>query len=472
MRLEQNQKVRQYLNAVCSQVKCREVHGQIRLELLGHMEEIVEELIQENVPEEESIDQAVEKMGDALTLGKQLHQAHKPRTEWGLLALAGSFIGFGLLSLYTIEKGGLIRSISGNTNSLLFSDYTSVAVFTNSLFLFSLGLIIAAGMVFFDYRKIKFYSWHLFWGTLLVGLAVLLFGPEVNGRNMLNLFWIRIDFIKATPFLLTVALAGIFSQWNWHQEKGSLKVYFLLAPRRRRWKFKCRAGSLLKAFVLLVIPCIFYLKSAVIAGAILYAVVFLILMRASGAKLWRVFLVSMPIIGYTTLFSLLGKPYHVARITAFMHPYRDPQGAGWLYIRLTETIHAAGLWGQGFTFPAGALPEVHAELILAYVVYTFGWISGLAVLSLAITLIIRMKQVARQSKDLYGRLLVTGLAGIFAVQFFWNILMSLGLSPAFGFSLPFISYTGSQLIIQMAAMGLVLSVYRRKDMVGTPKSFE
>lgn len=47
--------------------------------------------------------------------------------------------------------------------------------------------------------------------------------------------------------------------------------------------------------------------------------------------------------------------------------------------------------------------------------------------------------------------------------------MSLGLSPVFGFSLPFISYTGSQLIIQMATMGLVLSVYRRKDMVVVPE---
>jgi cell division protein FtsW (lipid II flippase) len=352
--------------------------------------------------------------------------------------------------LYAIEKGGLVRSVS---------------VFTNSLFWFSLGLIIAAGMYFFDYRKIKSCSWYLFWGILLVWLTVLLFGPEVSSRHMLNLF--GIDFVMITPFLLTIALAGIFSKWDWRQEKGSLKVLFLLAPGKRRRKFKCRAGSLLKAFVLLVIPCVFYLESAVISGAVLYAAVFLLLMRASGAKLWRVFLVllvSMPLIGYT-FFALFATPYRFERFTAFMHPYRDPQGAGFLYIRLKEAIHAAGLWGQGFTLPAGMIPEVHTDFILAYVVYTFGWICGLAVLALAITLIIRMNHVAGQAGDPYGRLLVTGLAGIFAVQFFWNILMSLGLSPVFSLSLPFISYGGSQLIIQMAAVGLVLSVYRRKDMV-------
>ncbi|OPX91569.1 MAG: Rod shape-determining protein RodA [Pelotomaculum sp. PtaB.Bin013] len=401
-------------------------------------------------------------------MGKQLHQAHKPRTEWSLLALVGSFIGFGLLSMYTIEKGGLLKSVSGYTNNLLFSDYTSVSVFTNSLVLFLLGVMIAAGMYFFDYRKIKSCSLYLYLGTLLVWLTVFFFGPELNGRQMLNLFWIRIDFVMVTPFLLTIALAGIFSEWNWNQEKGSLKVFFLLATGRRKCKFNYRAGSLLKAFVLLIIPCLFYINSAVMAGAILYTIVFLILMRVSGAKLSRVFLVSMPIISYI-LFFFLGHPYRLDRITVFMHPYRDPDGAGYLYTRLTETIHAAGLWGQGFTLPAGTLPEVHADSIFAYVVYTFGWITGLAVLTLAVTLIIRMNHVARQAKDLYGRLLVTGLAGIFAVQFFWNILMTLGLAPAFGFSLPFISYTGSQLIIQMAAVGLVLSVYRRKDMVGILK---
>lgn len=207
------------------------------------------------------------------------------------------------------------------------------------------------------------------------------------------------------------------------------------------------------------------------AGVILYPIVFLILMRASGAKLSCVFLAAIPLFISYALFIIHLRPYQIRRLIAFMHPYRDPDSTGWLYIRLTEILHAAGLWGQGFTFPAGSLPSVHGDLILAYVVYTFGWISGLAVLALAITLILRMNHVARQAKDLYGRLLVTGLTVIFAVQFIWNILMLLGLSPVFGdFNLPFISYSGSQLIIQMAAMGLVLSVYRRKDMIGVSKS--
>jgi len=70
-----------------------------------------------------------------------------------------------------------------------------------------------------------------------------------------------------------------------------------------------------------------------------------------------------------------------------------------------------------------------------------------------------------QVKEQYGRLLVIGLTSIFTIHFFWNILMTLGFAPISGFNLPFISYGGSQLIIQLAAMGLILSVYRRKDMV-------
>ena len=66
MGLEQHEKVQEYLNAVCSQIKCREVHGQIRLELLGHIEERVEELKLANVPEGEAVDKAIGRMGGRL----------------------------------------------------------------------------------------------------------------------------------------------------------------------------------------------------------------------------------------------------------------------------------------------------------------------------------------------------------------------------------------------------------------------
>ncbi|NLK51128.1 MAG: FtsW/RodA/SpoVE family cell cycle protein [Syntrophomonadaceae bacterium] len=85
---------------------------------------------------------------------------------------------------------------------------------------------------------------------------------------------------------------------------------------------------------------------------------------------------------------------------------------------------------------------------------------------LAITSISRLARVVTRSKDEYGRLVVIGIISLFSVQFLWNMAMTLGLVPLAAFSLPFISYGGSQLIMQMAAVGLVLSVYRRKDMVG------
>jgi len=155
MGLEQHEKVQEYLNAVCSQIKCREVHGQIRLELLGHIEERVEELKLANVPEGEAVDKAIGRMGDAFNLGKQLHQAHKPRLEWSLLALIGSFVGIGLLTLLSIEKYGFFRD-------------KSVSLFPNSLVWLLLGLIVAVGINCLDYRKIRRFSMYFYVGTLLV----------------------------------------------------------------------------------------------------------------------------------------------------------------------------------------------------------------------------------------------------------------------------------------------------------------
>lgn len=433
MELGQHEKVQEYLNAVCFQIKCREVHGQIRLELLGHMEERVEELKLANVPEEEAVNKAIGQMGDAFSLGKQLHQAHKPRIEWSLLALIGSFVGIGLLTLLSIERYGLFRE-------------KSLSLFPNSLVWLSLGLIVAVGINCLDYRKIRRFSMYLYAGTLLVWLFVLQFGPVYNGKRFLNLFLVQIDFIGITPFLLIVALAGIFSRWNWDQR-----------------------GWFVKAFILYVVPCLFFSHGSMYFwGNILYTAAFLILILFAGAGILRAFSVLVAPIS-VFLLNIFQEPYMMARILAFINAYKDPQGAGYIYVQSIEAIRSAGFWGQGFTFPANNIPLFHTELIFTYIVYTFGWIAGLIIFSLAVATVIRMTGVAMQVKEQYGRLLVIGLTGIFAVQFFWNILMTLGFAPISGFNLPFISYGGSQLIIQLAAMGLILSVYRRKDMVAIYK---
>jgi cell division protein FtsW (lipid II flippase) len=113
------------------------------------------------------------------------------------------------------------------------------------------------------------------------------------------------------------------------------------------------------------------------------------------------------------------------------------------------------------------LPGLHTDFVFSYLTFTFGWIAGGVLAALAVIFIIRTAAIARLVKSPYARLLVSGIAAIFTVQFLWNILMNMGLAPLSGVGLPFISYGGSQLLFNAAAMGIVSSAYRRRNISKT-----
>lgn len=430
MSLGQNKEIENFLQTVCAQVKWQEVHRQIKIELLGHIEEAVEEHLQAGCNERQAVANALAQMGEPVSLGQELHSTHKPRTNWGLVALAGALLTIGLLTLSSIEMQELV--LHSSSGSLVH----------RTLIYAALGLAVVVGLYQLDYRRLQSFGWSLYGGTLLVWLLVLINGsPIINGYPYLGIGSLNVNFITLTPFLLAVALAGIFTQWHWD---------------RRGW---------LRAIVLFALPNILYLATPSLISIIIYSAVFLALISLSGANIWRQVLPLALALGGAFLLFLLSAPYRLARFTAFLNPHHDPIGSGYIYNQLARVTKVAGLWGQGFTFPTHTLPEVHTDFALAYLIYTFGWMGGLLIVALAASLICLMVKVAREVKEPFGKLLVGGLTVIFATHLGWSVLMTVGLAPTMWVSLPFISYGGSQIIVNMATMGLVLSVYRRKNLV-------
>ena len=87
------------------------------------------------------------------------------------------------------------------------------------------------------------------------------------------------------------------------------------------------------------------------------------------------------------------------------------------------------------------------------------------VITIALLAIFRMFLASQRIKDGYGKYLVSSIVTVFALQIISNVLMNLGLFPILGISLPFISYGGSNFVANMALVGLMLGVYRRKDLI-------
>lgn len=425
--MKRHPQIDEYIRQVCSQIKSKEVHEAISQELEGHFADRIADYQSEGMSEKDAVDRAILQMGDSHLIGKQLHQTHKPRIEWSLVGMVAALVGIGLLTLY----------------SLLDSQSLVDSQFQRQILSVVLGAAVLAGILFADYRKLLPYCKQLYMTTLLVMLISLMTSEQVNGSlQYLDLGLFRFDFLSLSPILLVLSVAGLFSQWRWES-----------------WR------DFSKALVVVLVPLLIYMSASRMFIGLLYVIGFGVLLFSSQMR--RMYKWSFVGLIMALLLAAIGllfaKPYAISRLLIFLDPYKDPLGAGYQTVQSMEAIRSAGWWGHGFGAQLAELPVTESDFVFAYLVYSFGWIVGGAVLLIGILLLYRIQRAMGQVKDRFGSLLIRGLMAVFFVPFFWSILMALGIVPIFSVSLPFISYGGTQFVLQMAVFGIILSVYRRKD---------
>lgn len=151
-----------------------------------------------------------------------------------------------------------------------------------------------------------------------------------------------------------------------------------------------------------------------------------------------------------------------------LNPLQDPYGNSYMNVQLRKLLSSAGLLGNGMNIdkiemPILDLPEMHTDFIFSYIVYAFGWLTGITIIVLSIAFFVRLIKTVKSIEDNYGRLLVATFSSLFIVQFSYNIFMILGIAPLAGISMPFISYGTLLNLINMIMIGIISSVYRRKD---------
>jgi cell division protein FtsW len=156
-------------------------------------------------------------------------------------------------------------------------------------------------------------------------------------------------------------------------------------------------------------------------------------------------------------------PYQMARIQSWLNPYVSPQKDGWNIIQAQLAIGSGGLWGVGFGGSLQKLyylPVQHADFIFAVIAEEFGLLGCLVLLSLFTLFGFYGFKTALEARTLFGRLLAIGITSSIMLQAVVNVMVTTGLLPVTGITLPFISYGGTSLVITLAMVGILLSVSR------------
>jgi len=196
--------------------------------------------------------------------------------------------------------------------------------------------------------------------------------------------------------------------------------------------------------------------------AITVALVALILFFAAGIKISYLVVIicsGMPAL----LFAMLAKPYRRKRLLAFFHPWDDPQGVGFQIIQSFLALGSGGLFGVGLGKSQQKLfylPESHTDFIFSIIGEELGFLGTSSVLILFIVFIFAAMVIVFRSKNNFSQLLSLGLVSLIGLEAVINIGVSTGALPTKGLSLPFISYGGSALLANMAAVGLLMNVSR------------
>ncbi|MBB6729648.1 stage V sporulation protein E [Cohnella zeiphila] len=188
----------------------------------------------------------------------------------------------------------------------------------------------------------------------------------------------------------------------------------------------------------------------------------LMVIYVAGARLSH--LGALGLVGVAGFVGLIAAaPYRLARITAFLDPWKDPLGAGYQSIQSLYAIGPGGLVGLGLGMSRqkyNYLPEPQTDFIFSILAEELGFIGGALLLLLFLLLIWRGMRTAITIADPFGSFLAAGIVGIIATQVLMNVGVVIGLLPVTGITLPLVSYGGSSLTLLLTALGILLNLSR------------
>ncbi len=221
-------------------------------------------------------------------------------------------------------------------------------------------------------------------------------------------------------------------------------------------------GVLPFGMILGVIALLLY-KEPHMSATIIILVVGGVMMFLGGTRFrWFILLISLG--GLLAYVYLSTKGYTGDRITAWKDPFAYADSSGYQIVQSLYAIGSGGLFGLGFGHSRQKylyLPEAQNDYIFAIVCEELGLVGATLVMLLFALLIIRGYWIAMHARDRFGALVAAGLTTLLALQVFFNIGVVSNFLPSTGISLPFFSYGGTALLIQLAEMGIVLSISRR-----------
>lgn len=356
----------------------------------------------------------------------------------------------------------------------------------SALLLLGLGLVMvfsASGVLASDkYQDPAFFLKKQFIYAVL-GIALMLFVRRIPYHNYNRLVYV-ILFVSLL-LLVLVLIPGIgvrirsASRWIRFgplviqpSEFAKLAIIIFLAYSMARKQEKIRYFSIgfLPHIVVAGIFILLIEKEPDFGTAMALAGITFVMLFVGGTRLTHIFLAILsasPLVVYV----IIKNKMRLERVVTFIDPWKYAQESGYQLVHSLYAIGSGGFWGLGIGKSREKLfylPDSHTDFIFSILSEELGFIGVITVISLFAILIIRGLIISVRAQDIFGAYLAMGLTTLIGLQAAINMAVVSGLMPTKGLSLPFLSYGGSSLLVNMIAIGILLNISSQSKQPGEP----
>lgn len=383
-------------------------------------------------------DEAVDRIGGEPISARMARKAPIRHFDFSLILSAVCLAVFGAVMIFS-ASGSKLEEAGADPATYLKRQIAYIAA----------GVVVLLIAILFDYRHLRGLAAVLFGGSLLALVLVLTpLGAVSNGAQR----WIDFGFFQMQPSELAKIVVIVTMAAYLSERRGEVRALDVAV---------C-------AGVVLVPAVLIYLEPDLGTMMVFFALLAAVLL-VGGAKL-RHFLAlgGLSLLGILIVLQAgVLQDYQIERITAFLDPNPDVQSEAWNLTQSKIAIGSGGLRGNGLGEQSTQttldfVPEQHTDFIFTAVGEQLGFLGSATLLCLFALLIWRALRIASMSRDLFGMMLASGIAALWAFQLFVNVGMTMGIMPITGIPLPFISFGGSSLLTNFIAVGLLLNVHMRR----------
>ena len=430
--------IRDYLDTVTAQIRWKRARAAAVRELETHLEDQRQEFQTEGHPPEEAERLAVEEMGDPVAVGTDLDRLHRPRPQWGMLAVTLALLLVGSYLRYALTRVG--------------EPWYDLDPFRCALSA-AAGAAALMGAYFLDVSRLLYRARWVYMGAIAAGVLCLLFSPNVNNASYFTRY-------------IVLLYPAVYALWLYDCRGKGWRGLLAAVAGGLPLTLICLAAPFMQGMVLLLVIGCFLLLLAIRMDW------FTVPRRQGLAAVGGL----AAIMAGAVLWLLFAAGYNSARIQALLHPETDPMGSGYQSIMTRRVLEASRLVGKGkdlsiqtVTLQGGELPlemmlpEWNHDFFPTTMVYKLGWLPYLLLLAVLAALLLWILRRCACQRSQSGKLLALAVVGTLAVQSAFAVVLNLGF-VLFSAQLPLV--TGNlHSVADCALIGLALSAFRSESIL-------